>query len=583
MISEKSLSKIIWKEKKIDYKLVESLSQKKSISEIFSKLLVIRDINADNYDNFINPDILVSTPNPFELKDMDKAISRCIKSLKVNEKIGIIADYDVDGSTSASILYKFLKNYTSNIICKIPNRLSEGYGPNYRLMNEMLKEDVNLVFALDCGTSSFNTIDHPNYKKIEVIVIDHHLSEFKLPKIHSLINPNRYDESSCNNYKDFAAVGVTFLFLMGLRKKIRESKYFPNIREPNLMYYLDLVAVGTICDIVNIRNYNRSLVKKGLELIVRRKNKSISKIIDNSNINFTPSAKDIGYIIGPQINAASRIDDSSLALKLLISNDESEIDSISRKLFLINEKRKLIEKKIFEEALIQAEKQKNNKFILVYKDNWHHGVLGIVASKIVSLLNKPTFVISFNNENGSGSGRSIDQIDIGTIVLELKKNKLIDEGGGHKMAVGLKFKKNQIEEIKEFLHKKFLSFDDNLFKKIFYYDSELSVNQIHNELLKTLDLIEPFGKGNEEPIFLIKDIIIDQIKIIKDKHILIFFQNESGNKLKGISFNSAKTELHEYLNNFKHYKFQFLCSVKRDNFSNNEKPQIQIYDIKVVN
>ena len=182
---------------------------------------------------------------------MNKAVNRCIKALKNNEKIGIIADYDVDGSTSVSILYKFLKNFTSQIVCKIPNRLSEGYGPNLRLMNEMQDENVKLLFTLDCGTSSFNIIDHPDYKNIDVIVIDHHLSDFKLPKVNSLINPNRYDEN--NNFKDFVAVGVTFLFLMALRKRIRELKIFKNIKEPNLMSYLDLVAIGTICDVVNIK------------------------------------------------------------------------------------------------------------------------------------------------------------------------------------------------------------------------------------------------------------------------------------------------------------------------------------------
>ena len=581
MITNKSLSNNIWKEKIIDENLIKSLSQKKSISDIFSKLLIARGIDEENFENFLNPDILKNIPNPFELKDMEKAINRCVYALKNNQKIGIIADYDVDGSTSVSILYKFLINFSSNIICKVPDRLSEGYGPNLRLMNEMLNEKVDLLFTLDCGTSSNDIIDHPNFNKIEVIVIDHHLSEFKLPKVHSIINPNRYDEK--NDFKDLAAVGVTFLFLMALRKKIRDSKIFPNIKEPNLMSYLDLVALGTICDIVNVLSYNRLLIKKGLELIIKRQNKSISKIIDNSKINFTPTARDIGFLVGPQINAASRIDDSSLASKLLISNDDTEIDIVSRKLFLINEKRKIVEQTIYDEALEQIENQKENKFIIVYKDNWHNGVLGIVASKIAALHNKPTFVISFNNEIGLASGRSINHIDIGTIILELKNNNLIDEGGGHKMAVGLKLKKNKLEKIKIFLHQKFLQYDQNLFKKISVYDSELSVNQINSQFLNILDMMEPYGKGNEEPIFLVKDIIIEKIKTIKERHILIFFQNDNGLYLKGIMFNVKNTELFDYLLKYKQFKFEFLCTVKRDNFSNNDTPQIHISDARVIN
>ncbi len=578
---EKSLSDKFWEEKQIDFNHIQALSQKKSISEIFSKLLISRGVFEENYDNFINPNLLNNLPDPFELKDMKKGIERCIEALKKNEKIGIIADYDVDGSTSASILYKFLNNFTNNLVCKIPNRLSEGYGPNVRLMNEMLNENIKLLFTLDCGTSAFNSIDLPNYNGIEVIVIDHHLSEFKLPKVHSIINPNRFDEK--NNYKDFAAVAVTFLFLMGLRKQLRELKLFPNIKEPNLMSYLDLVAVGTICDVVNINNYNRSIVSKGLELIKSRKNKSITKILDNSNINHEPTSMDIGFILGPQINAASRIDDSSLSSKLLISNDDSEIETISRKLFLINEKRKLIEQNIFNEAIEQIKDQENKKFIIVYKENWHQGVLGIVASKIVALYNKPTFVFSFINNVGVGSGRSIDQIDVGSIVMDLKANDLIEKGGGHRMAIGLKIHKNKLEEINEFLTMKFNLFDSKLFEKKIFYDSEISVNQINKDFLDNLELLEPHGKGNEEPQFLIKDIVIDHVKNLKNKHILIFFKNDLGENLKGISFNSISTKIGHYLMKFNKFKFHILCSIKKDNFSSTNIPQIVIHDVKVIN
>ncbi len=576
----KSLSNKIWKEKNIDLNLVEKLAQKKSISDIFSKLLVARGIFEDNFNEFLNPDISSNLPDPFELKDMQKAVNRCIDALKDNERIGIIADYDVDGSTSASILFNFLNNFTKNIVCKIPNRLTEGYGPNIRLMNEMLHENVQLLFTLDCGTSSFDTIDNPDYKQIEVIVIDHHLSEMKLPKVHSVINPNRFDEN--NKCKDLAAVGVTFLFLMALRKKIRQFKIFPKINEPNLMSFLDLVAVGTICDIVNIQNYNRSIVKKGLELIVKRYNKSLSKLIDNSKINTTPSASEIGFTIGPQINAASRMDDSSLASKLLITKDEIEIDTVARKLYLINEKRKIIEENIFQEAIQQIEKQKNNRFIFVYKDNWHNGVLGIVASKIVALYNKPTFVFSFKNNVGVGSGRSIEKIDIGNIILEMKNNKLILDGGGHKMAVGFKVNLDHLNDIKNFLEKKLLIYDKNLFNKILYYDSQISVNQINNEFVNMLEKMEPYGKGNEEPIFIIKDILIEKIKIIKNKHILIFFKNDLGKNLKGIVFNVANTIIGDYLSKYYDYKFEVLCSIKKDKYSNYDVPQIIVNDLKLI-
>ncbi len=572
----KSLLNNIWIEKEIDPNLVEKLSQKKSIPQIFSKLLVARGIDEKNFENFLQPNISSDIPNPYHLKDMKKSVDRSIEALKKKEKIGIIADYDVDGSTSASILFKFLNNYSSNIICKIPNRLSDGYGPNHRLMNEMLEDNVKLLFTLDCGTSAFNIIDHPDYNSIEVIVIDHHLSESKLPNVYSVINPNRFDEK--NDYLDFAAVGVTFLFLMALRKEIRNLKSFPNISEPNLMSYLDLVSLGTICDVVNLRNYNRSIVKKGLELIIKRRNKSISSIIDNSKILTTPSSRDIGFVVGPQINAASRIDDSSLASKLLISNDDYEIATISKKLFLINEKRKIIEDSIYQAAIIQIDKQKNNNFFLVYADNWHQGVLGIVASRIVSIYNKPTFVISFNSNIGIGSGRSIDNIDLGSIIFELKNLNLIEHGGGHRMAVGLKIKLDQLDSLKKYLQDRFTYFEKNLFEKRMFYDLKISVNQINDEFLNMINEMEPYGKGNEEPQFLIRDIIIENAKVIKNKHILIFFKNDLGKNLKGILFNRFNTELGDYILQYNQYKFHFLCTIKKDNFSHQGLPQIQIND-----
>jgi Single-stranded DNA-specific exonuclease len=262
-----------------------------------------------------------------------------------------------------------------------------------------------------------------------------------------------------------AAVGVTFLFLMSLRKELRIQKIFNNKKEPNLLSYLDLVALGTVCDVVELKQFNRLFVSKGLELIHKRYHKGISKLIDNSKLNTPPSSQDLGYIVGPQINAASRIDDSSLASKLLITNDIEQIEKISRKLYLLNEKRKLIESKILESANEQAEIQKDSKYILVYGENWHQGVLGIVASKLLDLFNKPVIVLSFLNTYGVGSARSIEGIDLGNIILNAKNKGIISEGGGHSMAAGLKLNHKDLENFKAFLDKSFEHYQDKIFKK----------------------------------------------------------------------------------------------------------------------
>ena len=573
----KSLLSRRWKLKNFDERNTLYLSQKFNLKYIVAKLLSIRGIDHDSVESFIKPNINLDIPNPSKLKDIDKAATRIIEAIEKKQRIGIIADYDVDGSTSASILYKFLKIFTHSIFLKTPNRLIDGYGPNIKLMKEMLNNNIDLLFTLDCGTTSNDIIDNQEFKKIDVIVIDHHLSEINLPNVLAIINPNRFDDNS--NYKQLAAVGVTFLFLIYLRKKLRLLNIFKENKEPNLLRYLDLVALGTVCDVVELKKYNRLFVKKGLELIHKRYHKGIAKLIDNSKINSSPTSQDLGFVIGPQINAASRIDDSSLASKLLISNDIEKIDSISRKLFLLNEKRKLIENQILEVAKEQASKQIISKFIVVYGNNWHRGVLGIIASKITDIYYKPTIVISFLNNIGVGSARSIENVDLGKIILNAKQENILISGGGHSMAAGLKIYFANIEKFRTYLNKSLSSYDKSFFERVEFFDSIISVNDLNLQLIKDIDELQPFGKGNPEPIFILKNVIITSIKIIKNKHFLIFFENDLGQKIKGICFNSKETILGDYLENFKQYKFYFACTLSIDKFTSESVLQIIIKDI----
>ena len=575
--NKKSLLSRRWKLCDFDERNIIYFSQTFNLKYIVSKLLSIRGVDKDYIENFLNPNINNDIPNPAKLKDIEKATLRVIKAIEKKERIGIIADYDVDGSTSASILFKFLKNFTSSIILKIPNRLVDGYGPNIKLMKEMLDNKIDLLFTLDCGTTSNEIIDNKEFKKIDVIVIDHHLSEIKLPNVLAIINPNRVDDTS--DYTQLAAVGVTFLFLMYLRKKLREFNKFDEIKEPNLLSYLDLVALGTVCDVVELKRYNRFFVQKGLELIHKRYHKGIAKLIDNSKISSSPTSQDLGFIVGPQINAASRIDDSSLASKLLISNDIEQVESISRKLFLLNEKRKLIESQILDDANNQAANQSSSNFILVFGNNWHQGVLGIIASKIKDIYYKPTIVISFSNNIGVGSARSIENVDLGKIILNAKTENFLISGGGHSMAAGLKINFSNIENFKNYLEKSLSLYPKNLFDRIDYFDSVITPNELNLDLINGIEQLQPFGKGNPEPVFILKDVNIESIKIIKNKHILIFFENDIGDKIKGICFNSNKTILGDYLEKHNQYKFYFSCTVTIDKFASEPLPQIIIRDI----
>ena len=581
VITKKSLLGNNWSIKKTEERLVLSIAQKNNISFLLSKLLITRNIESDSVLDFLNSNIHFNIPNPFKISDMQISVERVFKALKNNDKIGIIADYDVDGSTSAALLFKFLRNFTKNIILKTPNRLSEGYGPNLRIMDELLNENVNLIFTLDCGTSSKNIIDNKKYINIDVIVIDHHLGENLKPNVFSIINPNKDNENS--EFNNLAAVGVTFLFLMALRKFLREKNFFSDsFNEPNLLSYLDLVALGTVCDVVKLVNYNRIFVKKGLEIIKKRKNIGITSIIDNSKLQSSPTSSDLGFLIGPQLNAASRIDDSSLPSKLLISNNIEEVELITRKLNLLNEKRKLIENNIFDESLIQADNQIQNKFILVYGNNWHNGVLGIVASKLINKFYKPAIVISFTNKIGIGSARSIGSIDLGNIILNAKNNNFLLSGGGHKMAAGLSINYDSLDKFIKFVNDSLKKYPLEIFQKTEYFDMELSCNQINLDLLEAIEKIEPFGAGNPEPNFLIKDLNIEMVKILKHKHLVVFFKNDFSLNLKAICFNCIGTILGDHLLNFRNNKLAIGCSIKRDNFNNLNSAQIIIKDAMIM-
>jgi single-stranded-DNA-specific exonuclease len=448
-------------------------------------------------------------------------------------------------------------------------------------MDEFLKEKVSIVYTVDCGTTSFSTLNNIKYSVIDIIIIDHHISETKFPNIYSLINPNRYDENS--EFKNLAAVGVTFLFLMALRKTLRKQNFFKFNKEPNLLSFLDFVALGTVCDVVPLKKINRTFVFKGLEIIRLRKSKAIATILDNSNLKSVPKADDLGYIIGPQINAASRLGDSTLPTKILVSKDINEIDKISRKLTLLNEKRKLIENQIYNEALNKINNTKSLKFILIHEDNWHSGVLGIVASRLLKQYYKPTIIISFHDNIGVGSARSIENINLGNIILEAKNEGLLISGGGHSKAAGFKIEKNKLNSFNLYLDNVLKNYDEELFEKKVFYTDKLSLNQIQLSLLDDLQQLEPFGNGNEEPNFIFTDIKIESVKKIKEKHNLVFFKNDFDKIIKGICFNSVNTIIGDYLEKYRQFNFEIAGVLKEDNYKDNSLPQIIIKDLMLLN
>ena len=554
------------------------ISQKYNLNSIISKLINIRKIKESSIDNFFNNNLNDTLPEPYVLIDMELAVNRVYESIISKKTIGIIADYDVDGSTSSSLMIKFLRHLNINTYLEVPDRINEGYGPNERIIKLFLDKNVDLIISLDCGTTSFKVFNELTNKKIDTIVIDHHVSDITLPKVFALINPNRFDEN--NNLKNLATVGITFLFLIALRRKLRNEKYYLDnkINENNLTELLDLVSLGTICDVVKLDNLNRSLVKKGLEIISKRNNKGISSLIDISNIRRKPNSYDLSFNVGPRLNAASRIGEAKLAPKLLFSTDLFEIDSITKKLDLLNTKRKLIENKVFNEAKEQAYKLNNHKILILHSYDWHLGILGIVASKLVDHFCKPVIVLSKSELNATGSARSIPGVNLGALILSAKSQGIILEGGGHYMAGGLKVKITNIDNLLEFFNKNITSTLNNYENINIIYDSVISIEELNNDFLNSIEFFEPFGNGNPEPQFIIKNLSIHYLKVIKEKHIILHLINNLGNIIKGLCFNCIDNNLGQNLLSSKNKNLHFACTIQRDSFSKESGIQIIVKD-----
>ena len=517
------------------------------LDEITAKILAIKKIKREEIDNFLNPTIKNILPNPTTIKDMDKASKRILEAIKKNEKIGIFGDYDVDGASSTALLGNFFSKINIKYEVHIPDRRKEGYGPSIEGFKSLINKGVNLIFTVDCGTLSFEPINFANKNKIDVLVIDHHQSEIKLPNAHSIVNPNRLDDNSNLNY--LCAAGVCFMFLISLNKFLKKDNWFidNNIKEPNLLNFLDLVSLGTICDVVPLIGVNRAIVKQGLKILKLKKNLGLKTLIDICNINSELSTYHIGYVLGPRINAGGRVGKCEYGANLLLNLDPKNAFMLAAELNEYNKERQLIEKKLLDEILSNIDNV-NDPILILNGLNWHEGVIGIVASRIKEKFNKPTIIISVKDNIGKASARSIIGFDIGSLIISATQNGLLLKGGGHKMAGGFSIEKNKIDEFKKFAFKKFNTMNINFAEgKKIYIDSIISPSAVNLEFYNKIYSLSPFGSGNSEPKFLIEKVKITNSKIVGEKHIKSNLVGLDGTYIKSITFNAVNTNLGVYL------------------------------------
>ena len=571
-----------WVSKSYSEEKVNFLKDNFNLSEILSKLIAIRNIRLEEVKLFLEPKIKNLLPNPFILKDMEKAVNRTIKAIDGNERIGIFGDYDVDGATSTAILGNYFNEISQKVEIYIPDRKTEGYGPSKKGFEKLISNGSNLIFTVDCGTLSFDTIEFSQKKNTDVLVLDHHQSELKLPNAFSVVNPNRYDDQSKLNY--LCAAGVCFMFLVALNKKLRELEWFKknNKDEPNLINYLDLVSLGTVCDVVPLVGLNRALVSQGLEIMKKKSNLGLKTLKNICGVESNLTTYHLGYVLGPRINAGGRVGKCSHGANLLLSKDSKEIFKIASELEIFNKERKKIESDMLKKIETSIKIKSNEPVIVLSGHNWHGGIIGIIAARLKEKYNKPTVIISVEKGLGRASARSVLGFDIGSAIIGAVQNKILKKGGGHKMAGGFSIEENKIEEFIDFIKRKFSKVQRSLKKtNTLFFDSKISPSALNENFFSEINSLSPFGSGNPEPKFVIEDLKLLKSSVVGENHIKALFSAPDGSVIKSVTFNAVKTDLESYLLSKNSKKINIFGKLSLNEWKGQKNVEFIIDDISV--
>ena len=571
-----------WVYKKFDTSKISTFIEKYSLTEITAKLLSIREKNINNIDLFLNPKIKNLLPNPMQLKDMKNSIDRIYKGILKNELIGIFGDYDVDGATSTAILAKYFSAIKKSVITYIPDRHSEGYGPNKKGFNKLINDGVKIIFTVDCGTLSYEPIDLAQKSNVDVIVLDHHQSDIKLPKACAIVNPNRYDDTSGLNY--LCAAGVCFLFLVALNKKLRDEHWFLNnkIEEPKILEFLDLVSLGTVCDVVPLVDLNRALVKQGLSIFKKRSNLGLRTLFDLCKIESSPTTFDLGFKLGPRINAGGRVGKSSHGVELLTSENPEKAYKIATALDISNRERQSMEMMLFEIIDRETKRFDNHPVLVMAGNNWHQGIIGIIASKIKEKYGKPTILISLKNNIGKGSARSIVGFDIGSQIIAAVQSEILLRGGGHKMAGGFSIKEDKITVFRDLLIKNYERFYKHSFNDLnLHLDSLIAPSALNEKFFEEINCLAPFGSGNSEPKFAIEDLKVISSNAGTNDHISSLLIGKDGTTIRGFAWNVKDTPMEHFLNKNNKQRINIAGKMRLNEWRGKKKIEFMIEDISL--
>jgi single-stranded-DNA-specific exonuclease len=523
-------------------------------------------------------------PDPSTLRDMDKGAARLADAIARREPIAVFGDYDVDGACSAALLKRFLAAHGQDAPIYIPDRMTEGYGPNRAAIEGLAKDGAKLIITVDCGTTSIEALDPTGPLGADIIVVDHHQADERLPNVLALINPNRQDDLSGLAY--LCAAGVTFMLLVATARELRRrGQYGAEGPPPDLLALLDLVGLATVCDVVPLKGLNRAFVTKGLQVMRLRRNVGLKALADAAGLAVAPTPYHLGFVLGPRINAGGRIGDAALGARLLAGDEAMEAARIATLLDKLNRERKAIEARMLEEAVALAdqlvEKDPDMPLLLVGAEGWHKGVVGLIASRLSERFHRPSCAIAWgDNGEGTGSLRSIDGVDIGAAVRAAVAAGLIKKGGGHAMAAGLTLTRDRHEVLRAFMHRQLASTTEQVrAAAALDIDGALTPGSVTDELMALLESAGPYGQGNPQPRFAFPAHRVKFAKVVGEAHVRCVLEAGDGSRLDAVAFRAADQPLGAALLGSAGLPLHVAGHLRRDTWNGRNRRELVIEDV----
>ncbi|NML05119.1 single-stranded-DNA-specific exonuclease RecJ [Sphingomonas sp. G-3-2-10] len=550
--------------------------------DLVTQLLLTRGCPREELDAHRAPSIRAFMPDPSIFRDMDKAAERLADAVAAQEQVTIFGDYDVDGATSAALLILLLRDLGLEAKPYIPDRLMEGYGPSGEALVRLRQEGASLIVTVDCGAQAFEALQMASDAGVDVIVCDHHKCAAELPIAHALVNPNRLDEDEGAAHGHLAAVGMAWLLGAALIRTLRTRGFFAGRPEPRLLDLLDIVALGTVADVASLRGLNRAFVAQGLKVMAQRRNLGLNALIEASRLTRAPTATDLGFALGPRINAGGRVGRSDLGVRLLTTRDPDEARAIAAELNLLNEDRRAIEAEVQRTAEELSERQSNRAVAVIASRGWHAGVIGIVAGRIKEKMGRPAIVIALDEQGlGKGSGRSIPGVDLGAAILAAKDAGLLIAGGGHAMAAGVTVAESKLDAFADFLEERLSErVTQAMGDRALLLDAVLAPGGINPALVNAMEEGGPYGMGWPAPRVVAGPVSIIKADVVgSGGHVRLIVSGEDGRSLKAVAFRQADTELGQALLSApRHRKLWLAGRAKIDDWGSRPTAEMHIDD-----